>query len=332
MKIPYGEVLSRAWKITWKNKILWIFGFLAALAGEFGSSGSNGMNIFNRLIQTGRTGGTEYLPPELQNVVDWFSRLEWNTLLTYIAAAVGCFCLCGIVLFILSNIGLGGLLKGILRADAGETVTFREAWAHGRRYFWRLTGISLVDGAIRLLIGVSAFLIIFLPMLIVLFGEARLASVTTAVIFMFLLMCPVYCCMFVFVPLLNFYIYFTKLAVVEEDLSFAASFQRAYGVIKTGLLPLIIIGLIVWAITLGVSFIAMIITAPFFGLLLAAIWPAIAETGPINMPLLYGAGALFLLSLPISWLMSGVWTAWANSVYALVYKQLALSPTQNPAA
>jgi len=135
----------------------------------------------------------------------------------------------------------------------------------------------------------------------------------------------------VFVPLLNFFIYFTKMAVVVEESSFAASFQRAYGVIKTSLLPLIIIGLIVWAIALGVGFVAMIITAPFFGLLIAAIWPAIAETGPINMPLLYGAGALFLLSLPIGWLMSGVWTAWANSVYALAYKRLASSPTQNPA-
>jgi hypothetical protein len=40
-----GEVLSRAWKITWKYKVLWIFGILAGCASGGGSGGGgNGLS------------------------------------------------------------------------------------------------------------------------------------------------------------------------------------------------------------------------------------------------------------------------------------------------
>ena len=43
--MDYGEVLSKAWKIVWKFKILWIFGILASCTGNAGSGvGSGGNN------------------------------------------------------------------------------------------------------------------------------------------------------------------------------------------------------------------------------------------------------------------------------------------------
>jgi len=32
--MDYGNVLSRAWQIIWKHKVLWIFGILAAATAE----------------------------------------------------------------------------------------------------------------------------------------------------------------------------------------------------------------------------------------------------------------------------------------------------------
>ena len=48
----YGEILSKAWKIIWKNKILWLFGILAGCSasgvggssGGWSSAGSSGTN------------------------------------------------------------------------------------------------------------------------------------------------------------------------------------------------------------------------------------------------------------------------------------------------
>jgi len=39
--MDYGEVLSKAWQITWKYKVLWIFGILAGCGGQFGNNSFN---------------------------------------------------------------------------------------------------------------------------------------------------------------------------------------------------------------------------------------------------------------------------------------------------
>ena len=39
--MDYGRVLTRAWEITWRWKILWILGFLAALGSGSGGGGSS---------------------------------------------------------------------------------------------------------------------------------------------------------------------------------------------------------------------------------------------------------------------------------------------------
>ena len=39
--MEFGEVLSRAWQIIWKHKVLWIFGILAGCGTASGGAGSN---------------------------------------------------------------------------------------------------------------------------------------------------------------------------------------------------------------------------------------------------------------------------------------------------
>ena len=56
----------------------------------------------------------------------------------------------------------------------------------------------------------------------------------------------------------------------------------------------------------------------------------ITETGMINMTLLYGAGILFLILLPVGWLISAVWATWSNSVYTLVYRRLTIPSPEDP--
>ena len=40
----YSEILSRAWQIIWKHKVLWIFGILAGCANSGGGGGGGGNN------------------------------------------------------------------------------------------------------------------------------------------------------------------------------------------------------------------------------------------------------------------------------------------------
>ena len=38
----YTDLIQRAWQITWRYKVLWIFGILLALASGGGGSGGGG--------------------------------------------------------------------------------------------------------------------------------------------------------------------------------------------------------------------------------------------------------------------------------------------------
>ena len=85
MNFDFGDVLSRAWQIIWKHKVLWIFGILAGCSrgssGFRGSSGGGG----------GDNGGTGQLPPEAMRILqiiqqnlalttggDFFLRERWR--------------------------------------------------------------------------------------------------------------------------------------------------------------------------------------------------------------------------------------------------------------
>jgi hypothetical protein len=136
--------------------------------------------------------------------------------------------------------------------------------------------------------------------------------------------------MFVAVWLLSFYMYFTKMAVLAEDLIIGVAFRRALQVLKSAIGPILIIGLIIFALSQGVSFLSTLVAAPAIGLFLAALWPLITESGTVNMPLLYGAGILLLFTIPVGWLISSVWVTWQNAVYTLVYRQITVSPVEKP--
>ena len=48
--MDYGEIITRAWNITWKNKFLWVLGFLAALT-SIGSNSNSIQNSYNESLK-----------------------------------------------------------------------------------------------------------------------------------------------------------------------------------------------------------------------------------------------------------------------------------------
>ncbi len=331
MKLDFGKILTRAWQITWKNKALWLFGFLIALLSESSSNGSNFLNLSNRLSEIDLSSSSEFLPPEIRNFIVWVNRIDWNTAWVYVAIALVCFFIFWLILFLASLRGLGGLVAAVLTADSGESLTVRETWLIGGRYFGRLLAVSIIDFLIRLAMALVAFLVMFGSIMISLNGDLSHNSFSAfPFLFPLLVICPTVCCIFAVSLLLSFYMYFTKLAVIIEDQKVGPSFRRAWQVIRGSIGPLVILGLIVYVIALVVGVISLLLTAPAIGLFTAGIWPMINKLGMINMPMLYLAGVLLLISIPIGWLVSSVWVTWSNAVYTLAYRQLT-SPSADPA-
>ncbi|MBN2085167.1 MAG: hypothetical protein JW748_08055 [Anaerolineales bacterium] len=331
MKIDFGQILIRAWQITWKNKSLWVFSFFIVLVSETASGGSNSINLQNRISGMDLSGNSEFLPPEIRNFLEWVNAIDWSSAWVYAAIAAGCVLVVWILLNLLAVRGHGALIAGIRKADTGESVTVREAWSMGGRYFGRLLAVTIMDFLVRLAMAVVAFLVIFGALMLgmhrFLYGGRDFPGV---ILIPLLLICPVYCGVFTAATLLSLYFYFAKLAIVIEDLGIRASIRRSWKVILRSLGPLMIIGLIVFALSLGMGVVSVLWTAPAIGVFLAGIWPMVQELGMLNMPLLYLSGALFLLSLPVGWLVSAVWVSWTNAVYTLIYMRLTAEATAPP--
>lgn len=316
MNIPFGQILSRAWETTWKYKVLWFFGFLSILAG--GVNIQNGLN-FNgsgyRFSSNEFADRTQDLPVEIQRIVDWFSQIDWSTVLFYASIIAAVLVILWIVFFLLSVVGRGGLIGGILKADSQGKVTFGEAWALGRRYFWRLLAVKILS-----FFAVLALIIV-----------VAVPTVIMAIIPLGIIMaCPMCLLLIAAVLLLSLYLYFVQLTIVAEDIDLGASFRRAAQVLRERIGPTVAFGLIIFVVRIGVGLLSVALFLPALGTVMAGVLPFIMETGTINMGMVYAGGILFLVMLPVMWLFNSIFETWQTAVYALAYKEYT-KPVSAPA-
>ena len=142
--MDFGRIIGRAWQITWKFKILWLFGFLAAL--YFNSPSSSSYRY-------------DTLPPKLAGQVEQF--IFGPFFAPVIAGVLVTFFLIGIVFAILKVIGRTGLVDQINAAEQGIRPTGRAGWAAFQRYGWRMFWISFFSG----LPGFLIFMVAIVPLL-----------------------------------------------------------------------------------------------------------------------------------------------------------------------
>ena len=78
--MKYEFVFSKAWKIIWKNKALWLFGFLASCSRSVNTaSGSSGGQSSGSLFNPGVNASPSLLWPGVIN--QWLLQLKhsWET-------------------------------------------------------------------------------------------------------------------------------------------------------------------------------------------------------------------------------------------------------------
>src|SRR4029077_15725980 len=143
--------LSRALRITWRRPWLWL---LALLAGESSGAGGSGSSSSSFQQPTGGSsgngaGGANFTPPDLGWLPGWLAGHAG--LLLGIAVAI---LVIGILLFLLSCVAEGALIRAAAELDQGQQVTLGRAWSAGIGSFWRVLGFKLVQ-----------FLLVFVPFL-----------------------------------------------------------------------------------------------------------------------------------------------------------------------
>jgi hypothetical protein len=312
----YSRVLSRAWEITWRWKILWILGFLAAL-GSGGGGGGGGSSSYSssgsEWGEWGKTFPAETFPPGL------------------VAAMCGLACiaiLIGIAIWVVSVIARGGLIAGVNQVEETEYTSFGDAWRAGARRFWTLFGISILAAIPLIIAGIVGAIV-----LIVMFtssgfafaesGWAGAAGIATSI------GCgAVFCCGMVIVSIILQQIrIYAERAAVLEDLGWIDAFSRGWQVLRANLGPTIILWLIFLALGLLFFMIILMIMA-IFGLPFAAIASGIESAEWLWAPICCGG----LVAIIVAGLVSAIVQTFTSATWTLAYRELTAGMSAGAAA
>ena len=301
----FGEVLTRAWQIIWKHKVLWIFGILASCArgGGGGSSGGGG----NSGYQTG-SGDSPFSGDKIERGMNQVGNFLENNWWIIIAVIVGIFLL-SFVFYFLGMMGRVALIRGVAQADKGaESLSFGELWAESMPFFWRVFGLNFLIGL--------AFLVLFIPL--VLFG-----IVTAGIGFLCLI--PLLCIMVPLSWVVMAIIEQAQNAIVLEDLNMLDGFKRGWEIVKANAVPIIIMMLI---LGIGSGIIGVIIALP----IIIAVVPAVIGMAVSQQTLtpFYIAAACCVAYFPVLLFFNGVLTAYIQASWTLTYLRLVKQKEEAP--
>lgn len=322
MNFDFIEVFTRAAKITWKYKVLWIFGILASCGRNSGSnSNSSGNNNGNGVSEN------PFNPQMTRQLEDFVLRMgNWFEQNTWVLWALGIFVLFSIALQIFFNlVGTAGLARGVVRVENGaETLPFGELFSESLGYFWRLFGAALVIWLPFVLIFIAIFSLMLIPMILSsgtdMISEAAFGG---GMLLFFISMC---CCLFPISIVANLYHLQVARAITVDNLGVFASLARGWQVMSKNIIVMLIIGVVLFFAGLIVG---VILIMPVFLLMLPLI-TAFMQGDITSWTPFITSGILVLCYSPILWLLTGIVMTYTESVWTLTYLRLT-KPAEEPA-
>ena len=130
--MDYGNLLSRAWRIVWQNKYLFVLGFLAALGG-------GGQQTPQTNYQTSSGFGPDGMPGMLQELRQFWAEFG-PLVLTLVAVVI----VLGLIVWLLRLIAEAGLIEAVQEIEQGQAPGLGGSFRAGGRYLGRMIGLNLV--------------------------------------------------------------------------------------------------------------------------------------------------------------------------------------------
>jgi hypothetical protein len=315
--MDYGKVLSRAWEITWRWKVLWILGFLASLGSGMGS----GSNVYSSNGEDWNRWGYKLSGPEFLPAI------------VSVLIALACLAfLVGIALWVISVMARGGLIAGVQQVEDESSTSFLQAWRVGRKRFWTLFGINVL-AAIPLFILVLILVTLSITGIVAAGMTADSADKPVAVLSILVstLFCGgTLCCGLILVGIVmgQIQIYADRAAILE-GLGWIDAFKRGWQVLKENIGPTFVLWLIFLVIGLIIGAVIaaglMAVALPF-----VAIFRNIEPGAWLIAPICCGG----LLAMIVFALLSSIVQTFTSATWTLAYRELtsrAAKPAPEPA-
>jgi len=302
MNFNFGEILTRAWQIIWKHKVLWIFGIFAGCSrGGGGGSGGGGGG-----------GGAQPGQPfsQFERLMDQIG--QWMNDNPWIVWAIVVLALALIALTIfLGTIGRIGLILGTNNAEEGaEKLVFGELFSESMPYFWRVFGLSLLIGLIVLLL--------FIPL--ILFG-----LFTAGIGFICIL--PLLCILIPISWAVTVVIEQANVAIVLENLGIGDGLRRGWDVVRANAGTMIVMTLILF---IGAAVIGIVLALPIILTVIPMAFAFAAGGGDQPAAWFWVIAACCAVYFPILLVLNGILTAYIQSAWTLTYMRLSKPQDQAP--
>ena len=317
MTFNFSEVLTRAWKITWKYKVLWLFGMLSSCGS--GGSSSN--------FRSNTQAGDSRLPYEMQQqILDATNRFEaWFSQNTWIIFALIAFTLLLILIqIVVSTIGTIGVIRGAFHADGGaETLGFGTLFRESLGYFWRMIGMGLV-------VWLPFYILFFGSLITFLFAAIGASRGNTGALggSLLLFLIGFCCCLIPFILILGLYYLQAERALLVDDLGVFKALQRGWQVFVGNLITLFGMGIFLFII--GLVF-GILISLPIFIAVIPVVFKFMDGTIQSWQPLIF-AGVFVLIYAPFHWFFSGVMRTFVETTWTLTYLDIRPGLDPVPAA
>jgi hypothetical protein len=297
------EVIQRAWKITWRYKILWLFGLFAAEASSGGSANFNTSSI-NR--------GSSGTNPVTGNAMAGLGafRSAMAQAWPLIVGMALFFIVLGIAWWIVSVAARGGLVRMVNDGDEGRPVKAADGWSAGFHYWGRVFLQQIVFGLPIFLVVVvigGLFALLLGGTIVPLIqaaraggGQAR-AVLGSRILGLVAGSCGLFLIAFVVLLVLGI-LYFVW---VPLSLRFAILYDRpaikaigdGWNLLRARLGKVALAGVVIWGLRfvygIVVGIFSLLFLLPVAGFALARIWFVAGAMGFVWLVLVVFAGAVF---------------------------------------
>lgn len=286
MNFDIGAVLTRAWQITWKNKVLWGITALPILP--------------------------VFLLFPFWLVLVFTNSIDFNKLETGFENPA--FVILGVIFYLVIIVGSVALqiisraavTLGIFKVETeNQPVVFVDGLRNGLRYFLRILGIfALISGGIFVV-----FLIFFACMALVSVATMGLGAICIQPLF--LLMLPV--SMLVMALMEQ-----AEAAVIVDELGIMEAVKRAYELIRSNVWRYVLITIVIYfGMNLIMSLIMFPLMIPFFFIMMNNLDSGMDFNNMLKLQAVFGA-VLF----PVMALVQGFIMTYLKSAMMLVYLRL----------
>ena len=312
--MEFGQIIKKAWDITWRYRYLWILGLFAGVTGPGGGGGSTGSGTGNRNFGTGSgSGSSPFSASDMERFLS--SAQHW---LPIVVAVIVVWILIGFVIWLLSLAAQGGLIWAVNEIEEGRKPALRDAWSVGFRYMWKVLGLGLLLALPVLVILIVMGFVIVLP-LVAAFSAGGAAAAAAIV--------PVCGALIIGVPLLivlSFILGVMQVLalrrIVLDDGRVVESAKQGWITLRTRFKDTGLMWLISWGLNIAAS---LVLAVPIILITLALVFPAIFAGVAQSWGTIAGIAALWLLVvLVFSFAYTAIWGTFTSALWTIFYRRL----------